>query len=184
MNLGQTWWNVGQGVGENLKSQERKKVIRHGLLSMIHSARPTVPIVVITILTWNFFCLRDFEKWRRTNGTDRHPFENSDHCGSAEWIKTFILIMQPCQKGWKGLQSKGRIRIKMAFSFFFISSSLNLAKCDLPYSYLSSRKIIDPLGRPTDPDGTDHYFRTDFRPSIRYFPLFKISQNKTNVAWK
>ena len=41
-------------------------------------------------------------------------------------------------------------------------------------------KFFDPLGRPTYKAGSDHYFRTDFRPS----PLFKISQNKTNVAWK
>ena len=44
--------------------------------------------------------------------------------------------------------------------------------------FLADKRIaFDPLGRPTDPAGSDNYFRTDFRPS----PLFKISQNKRHV---
>ena len=41
-------------------------------------------------------------------------------------------------------------------------------------------QTFDPLGRPTDPSGSDHYFLTDFRPYVR--PHFSKSQNKTNVA--
>ena len=56
---------------------------------MIHLAWPTVPPVVITLLTWNLFCFVSFWKEgtdRRTNST----CENSDHYRpgprSATWI--------------------------------------------------------------------------------------------------
>ena len=38
--------------------------------------------------------------------------------------------------------------------------------------------IIDPLGHPTVPAVSDHYFCTCFCPSIHPSPLFKTSQNK------
>ena len=57
---------------------------------MIHSARPIVMPVVITILIRYLICFMRFLKL----GTDGHTCENSDHylpLGSASWINvTFI----------------------------------------------------------------------------------------------
>ena len=44
-------------------------------------------------------------------------------------------------------------------------------------------RLIDPLGRPIVPAGSDFYFHMCC-PSVSQSALFKISQNKTNVAWK
>ena len=42
---------------------------------------------------------------------------------------------------------------------------------------LSLQLSIDPLGRPTDPAGSDHYFRTDFRTYVH--PHFSKYSKKT-----
>ena len=62
--------------------------------SMIHSARPTILTIVITILTWKLFCFARFYKV----GTDRRKNGRTDttceivittgrDCDSASWIK-------------------------------------------------------------------------------------------------
>ena len=75
----------------------QKKLYTRQVSSMIHSARPTVSLVVNIVFDWNLLVLRYFLKWGRTDGrteicaktmitTGRYS------CGSAEWInkeKTF-----------------------------------------------------------------------------------------------
>ena len=67
--------------------------------SMIHSARPTVPWVVITILSWTLFCFARFWKVETDVRTDvqttraKIVITTGRYCGSASWIK-----MSCCQK--------------------------------------------------------------------------------------
>ena len=59
--------------------------------TMTHSAtaRPTVPPV---LLTWEFFVLRDFEKWRTDGRTPRAKtvIITGHDCGSVSWINWVV----------------------------------------------------------------------------------------------
>ena len=63
--------------------------------SMIHSARPTIRITVISL---EDFVLRDFEKWGRTDRRTEVQTPRAKivinacrDCGSAEWINKKLL---------------------------------------------------------------------------------------------
>ena len=59
--------------------------------SMIHSARPTVPPVAITILTWKWFCFAIF--WKADGQTPRTKIviTTGRDCGSASWFNYTFL---------------------------------------------------------------------------------------------
>ena len=68
--------------------------------------------------------------------------------------------------------------INLTFHAFFRTERKTLCK------YLS----IDPLGRPTDPTDSDHYFRTDFRPSVcphcsKYRETKQTSRENNDHYW-
>ena len=75
--------------------------------SMIHSARPTVPQVEITILTWNLFCFLRFSKVGTDGWTDGQAsrakimITTGRDCGSVFWInnKFSTLLLIP-DYGW------------------------------------------------------------------------------------
>ena len=55
--------------------------------------------------------------------------------------------------------------------------STSILRKQLSLAHQYEPTIIDPLGRPTVPAGSDHNFCSCFR-SVRPSPLFKTSQNK------
>ena len=62
---------------------------------MIHSPRPTVTPVSITIFTWNLFC---FEKWGRTEEVRTNDmYKHNDHYRPWRWVglvdHKFIFLM-------------------------------------------------------------------------------------------
>ena len=65
---------------------------------MIHSARPTVPPVEITIFLAGTFCFGDFETWGRTYGRTDTTFKNSVKKNDTfstkikEWILEHVPI--------------------------------------------------------------------------------------------
>ena len=70
---------------------QQKNLVRNKTCvpSMIHSARPTVPPVVITILAWKLFCLARFWKVGTDVQTTRAKIGITTvrDCWSATWIK-------------------------------------------------------------------------------------------------
>ena len=76
---------------ENNYFNELKYHITRQVSSMIHSAKPEVQPVAITIFTLNVFC---FEKWGRTDGRTtcvKIMITTGRDCGSTSWIN-YILI--------------------------------------------------------------------------------------------
>ena len=74
--------------GWNLKEQKKNNILNGNdnnktcVSSMIHSARPTVPTVMITLFSLELcFVLWDFEKWRTDN-----MCKKSDHYRPWLWV--------------------------------------------------------------------------------------------------
>ena len=111
-------------------------------------------------------------EWRTDN-----LCENSDPywpgLWSAVWIN--ITVLHPPFLNF----SISELNICLLFLFlwqvfFFANPRMLSAIAELQPHTTSHNFEIDPLGRPTNPVGSDQYFRTDLRLS----PLFWISQTK------
>ena len=162
---------------------------------MIHSARPTVSLIAYIVFTWNLFC---FEKWGRTDGRTtcaKMMITTDRDSGSASWIKKLkgtplaTLVTRLIQSS---IQPDPNLRSCFDLARISLPSWRVLLLCKTGKAAWEIIKggilsLFDPRGRPTV-HRSDHYFqtwclyvRTYVCASVRPSPMFKISQNKTNV---